>query len=89
MLEPLGLTIALSVVCACIFAYLTFHIVLRWYISGHVPLSNGFETMQFMAWCCILLAFLSVLITYFGVNFLLGGLHSYAYKYKLLIKLRR
>ena len=26
---------------------------------------------------CIL-AFLSVLITYFGVNFLLGGLHSYA-----------
>ena len=27
---------------------------------------------------CIL-AFLSVLITYFGVNFLLGGLHSYAW----------
>ena len=26
---------------------------------------------------CIL-AFLSVLVTYFGVNFLLGGLHSYA-----------
>lgn len=51
------LKIALSVVCACIFAYLTFHIGLRWYISGHVPLSNGFETMQFMAWCCILLAF--------------------------------
>ncbi len=22
---------------------------LRWYVSGHVPLSNGFETMQFMA----------------------------------------
>jgi len=26
----------------------------------------------------VLLAFLSVLFTYFGVNFLLGGLHSYA-----------
>ena len=25
-----------------------------------------------------ILAFLSVLITYFGVNFLLGGIHSYA-----------
>jgi ABC-type transport system involved in cytochrome c biogenesis permease subunit len=25
-----------------------------------------------------ILAFLSVLITYFGVNFLLGGMHSYA-----------
>lgn len=22
---------------------------LRWYISGHIPLSNGYETMQFMA----------------------------------------
>ena len=26
----------------------------------------------------VLLAFLSVLFTYFGVNFLLGGMHSYA-----------
>lgn len=36
-----------------ILAYLTFHISLRWYISGHVPLSNGFETMQFTAWCSV------------------------------------
>lgn len=49
--------IALSIICAFIFVYLTFHIGLRWYISGHVPISNGFETMQFMSWCCILLAF--------------------------------
>lgn len=28
-------------------------------------------------WFCIA-AFLSVLVTYFGVNFLLGGMHSYA-----------
>ena len=26
----------------------------------------------------LLLAFVSVLFTYFGVNFLLGGMHSYA-----------
>ena len=26
----------------------------------------------------MILAFLSVLMTYFGVNFLLGGMHSYA-----------
>ena len=26
----------------------------------------------------LVVAFLSVLMTYFGVNFLLGGLHSYA-----------
>lgn len=31
-------------------AYLTIHFVLRWIISGHVPMSNGYETMLFMAW---------------------------------------
>ena len=29
---------------------------LRWYISGRIPLSNGYETMQFMALCILLLA---------------------------------
>ena len=38
--------------------YLTFHIVLRGIISGHIPLSNGFETMQFMAWCSIVMTLL-------------------------------
>jgi ABC-type transport system involved in cytochrome c biogenesis permease subunit len=28
--------------------------------------------------CYMLLAFLSVLMTYFGVNYFLSGLHSYA-----------
>ena len=36
-----------------------------------------FRNPRFMNWYFIL-AFLSVIITYFGVNFLLGGLHSYA-----------
>lgn len=26
----------------------------------------------------VIIAFLSVIMTYFGVNFILGGLHSYA-----------
>lgn len=25
--------------------------VIRWIVIGHVPLSNGYETMMFMAWC--------------------------------------
>ncbi|MDD3039787.1 cytochrome c biogenesis protein CcsA [Bacteroides sp.] len=29
---------------------------LRWYISGRIPLSNGYETMQFMALCILLLS---------------------------------
>ncbi len=33
----------------------TILLVLRWYVSGHLPLSNGYETMQFMAWAVILL----------------------------------
>ena len=32
--------------------------------------------MAFHLFC--ILAFLSVLVTYFGVNMLLGGMHSYA-----------
>ena len=35
--------------------YITVLIGLRWWISGHVPMSNGFETMLFMAWISMLL----------------------------------
>lgn len=47
----------LDVIGVCVSIYLTFHIAMRWYISGHIPLSNGFETMQFMAWCSLLTGF--------------------------------
>ena len=30
--------------------FLTVALALRWTVSGHIPLSNGFETMQFLAW---------------------------------------
>ncbi len=40
---------------AMLCAYLSLHIGLRYYISGHVPLSNGYETMQFMSWCSVVL----------------------------------
>ena len=36
-----------------------------------------FRNERFLNWYLVL-AFLSVIITYFGVNFVLGGLHSYA-----------
>lgn len=38
--------------------YLTVLLVLRGYVCGHWPMSNGFETMQFMAWCTWLLTLL-------------------------------
>lgn len=34
---------------------LMLHIGLRWYISGHLPLSNGFETMEFVALCALVM----------------------------------
>ncbi len=45
----------LSTVQVALLIYLTAQIGLRWFVSGHVPLTNGFETMHFMAWCGILL----------------------------------
>ncbi len=44
----------LKVLAFALLAYLTAIIALRWYISGHIPLSNGHETMMFMAWCSLL-----------------------------------
>lgn len=40
----------LLVVLTLVFVYLTLFITLRGYIGGHLPLSNGFETMVFLAW---------------------------------------
>lgn len=58
-------TLALSLV------YLTTALVLRWIISGHVPMSNGFETMQFMAWSTMVIVLLlhrkSVMVLPFGI----------------------
>lgn len=45
------LTAALMAVVALLAAYLTAIIALLWIVGGHVPMSNGFETMLFLAWC--------------------------------------
>ena len=40
---------------------LLFHAVgyaLRWYIGGRIPLSNGYETMQFLALCVLMVAWI-------------------------------
>ena len=35
--------------------YITLLLGLRWWLSGHIPVSNGHETMLFMAWVLLLL----------------------------------
>lgn len=49
--------LASTVAAACAAIYVTLLIALRWYVSGHVPMSNGYETMLFMSWCAFPLAF--------------------------------
>jgi len=36
----------------------TFGLVLRWYISGHSPMSNGYESMIFISWVTLLAGFI-------------------------------
>ena len=40
------------------FLSLTAFVVLRWIVSGTVPMANGFETMLFVAWAVMLLSLL-------------------------------
>ncbi len=41
-----------------VFMFLSFRMLLRTFISGHLPVTNGFETMQFLAWSILLLSLL-------------------------------
>ena len=53
-------------------AYVTLQLGLRWWLSGHIPVSNGPETMLFMAWVLLLFSLstlnskLSTIITAFA-----------------------
>ena len=40
------------------FAFHTAGFILRWYISGHAPMSNGYESMIFISWVLVLGGFL-------------------------------
>jgi cytochrome c-type biogenesis protein CcsB len=40
------------------FLFHTFGLCLRWYISGHSPMSNGYESMIFISWVTLLAGFI-------------------------------
>lgn len=44
-----------GVVLVCLWLFLTVMLGWRWYISGHIPLSNGHETMQVLSWFIMLI----------------------------------
>ena len=49
---------ALGLLPLLLFVYVTLQLGLRWWLSGHIPVSNGHETMLFMSWAMLLLTFL-------------------------------
>jgi cytochrome c-type biogenesis protein CcsB len=55
--KPLNSVLLLQLIFSFIFLSIT--LALRWYISGHIPLSNSFETMMFAAWFIILITIIS------------------------------
>ena len=46
------------ILLAIFFAAHTMGLALRWYISGHAPWSNGFESMTYIAWATVLAGFI-------------------------------
>ena len=46
--------VLLSIVTCLVWLFLTAMLAWRWYVSGHIPMTNGHETMQTMAWLTLL-----------------------------------
>ena len=44
---------AAVIIVGCFLVH-TFALILRWYIAGHAPWSNGFEALTFIAWATVL-----------------------------------
>jgi ABC-type transport system involved in cytochrome c biogenesis permease subunit len=53
-----GISLLLNIILLGGVAFILLSTCLRGYISGRIPLGNGFETMQFLALCVLILAFL-------------------------------
>lgn len=51
---PKAISIFSIVVMACSFIMLSLCLVLRWIVSGNIPMSNGYETMLLVAWLIML-----------------------------------
>jgi len=49
--------IVLNALMIVVWAYISYCMYLRTVVSHHLPMSNGFETMQAMAWSCFLMTF--------------------------------
>ncbi len=53
-------TITFTIILSLLFLYHTYGLILRWYVSGHAPWSNGYESMIYIAWATMLAGILFV-----------------------------
>ena len=51
-------TIVFAILLGILFLLHTYGLGLRWYISGHAPFSNGYESMIYIAWAIMLAGFI-------------------------------
>lgn len=47
-------TTLLAVILGVMFLFHTLGLILRWYVAGHAPWSNGYESMVYIAWATML-----------------------------------
>jgi cytochrome c-type biogenesis protein CcsB len=66
----------LAVLLFILFVFHTFGLGLRWYIAGHEPWSNGYESMIYIAWATLLAGFIfqRQSASTLGVTALLSGI---------------
>jgi cytochrome c-type biogenesis protein CcsB len=50
--------LVMSLILGLIFILHTIGLATRWYISGHAPLSNGYESLVFISWAIMLAGFI-------------------------------
>ena len=57
-----------------IFVFLTFLMILRWIVAGHIPLAKSAETQHFMAWVSLLIVGIVAMRRKNSVNIIATGL---------------
>jgi len=50
------------------FIFHSLGLILRWYISGHAPMSNGYESMLFISWATLLAGFIFSKKSHFALS---------------------
>jgi len=58
----------ISILLLAGFVLHTLGLIVRWYISGHAPMSNGYESMLFISWATLLAGFIFSKKSHFALS---------------------